>query len=253
MIDTHTHIYMEEYDDDRDAVVVNAKRNGVNHVILPNVDVDSIERLYSCHNLYPDFTSTAMGLHPTSVNDDFEEQLKVIKDELFNRKHVAVGEIGIDLYWDKTYAQQQEVVLTRQLEWALELDLPVILHVRKGYAETFKILSRFKNRGLRVVFHCFGGGVEEVKKAVSLGFYVGIGGVLTYKNSNLPSVIENIKLDNILLETDAPFLSPVPFRGKRNEPAYLVHVSSLLASIFKVDAEFVDKITTENAMTLFRI
>lgn len=253
MIDTHTHIYMEEYDEDRDTVVNNALQNKVSHVVLPNVDADSIDRLHRCHNLYPDFTSTAMGLHPTSVDDNYETHLAAVKNDLFSGNHVAVGEIGLDLYWDKTFARQQEIVLTTQLNWALELNLPVILHVRKAYAETFKILSKFNNRGLRGVFHCFGGGVEEVKKAVSLGFFIGIGGVLTYKNSTLPSVIENVKLENILLETDAPFLSPVPYRGKRNEPAYLAKVAPVLSSIFNVDDEIVDKITTENARTLFHI
>ena len=253
MIDTHTHIYMEEYDEDRDTVVNNALQNKVSHVVLPNVDADSIDRLHRCHNLYPEFTSTAMGLHPTSVDDNYETHLAAVKNDLFSGNHVAVGEIGLDLYWDKTFARQQEIVLTTQLNWALELDLPVILHVRKAYAETFKILSKFNNRGLRGVFHCFGGGVEEVKKAVSLGFFIGIGGVLTYKNSTLPSVIENVKLENILLETDAPFLSPVPYRGKRNEPAYLAKVAPVLSSIFNVDDEIVDKITTENARTLFHI
>lgn len=253
MIDTHTHIYMEEYDEDRDTVVNNAQQNNVSHVVLPNVDADSIDRLHRCHNLYPEFTSTAMGLHPTSVDDNYETHLAAVKNDLFSGNHVAVGEIGLDLYWDKTFARQQEIVLTTQLNWALELNLPVILHVRKAYAETFKILSKFNNRGLRGVFHCFGGGVEEVKKAVSLGFFIGIGGVLTYKNSTLPSVIENVKLENILLETDAPFLSPVPYRGKRNEPAYLANVAPVLSSIFNVDDEIVDKITTENARTLFHI
>ena len=253
MIDTHTHIYMEEYDEDRDTVVNNALQNKVSHVVLPNVDADSIDRLHRCHNLYPEFTSTAMGLHPTSVDGNYETHLAAVKNDLFSGNHVAVGEIGLDLYWDKTFARQQEIVLTTQLNWALELNLPVILHVRKAYAETFKILSKFNNRGLRGVFHCFGGGVEEVKKAVSLGFFIGIGGVLTYKNSTLPSVIENVKLENILLETDAPFLSPVPYRGKRNEPAYLANVAPVLSSIFNVDDEIVDKITTENARTLFHI
>ena len=253
MIDTHTHIYMEEYDEDRDTVVNNALQNNVSHVVLPNVDADSIDRLHRCHNSYSDFTSTAMGLHPTSVDDNYETHLAAVKNDLFSGNHVAVGEIGLDLYWDKTFARQQEIVLTTQLNWALELNLPVILHVRKAYAETFKILSKFNNRGLRGVFHCFGGGVEEVKKAVSLGFFIGIGGVLTYKNSTLPSVIENVKLENILLETDAPFLSPVPYRGKRNEPAYLANVAPVLSSIFNVDDEIVDKITTENARTLFHI
>ena len=253
MIDTHTHIYMEEYDEDRDTVVNNALQNKVSHVVLPNVDADSIDRLHRCHSLYPEFTSTAMGLHPTSVDDNYETHLAAVKNDLFSGNHVAVGEIGLDLYWDKTFARQQEIVLTTQLNWALELNLPVILHVRKAYAETFKILSKFNNRGLRGVFHCFGGGVEEVKKAVSLGFFIGIGGVLTYKTSTLPSVIENVKLENILLETDAPFLSPVPYRGKRNEPAYLANVAHVLSSIFNVDDEIVDKITTENARTLFHI
>ncbi len=252
MIDTHSHIYGEEYKDDRDEVVANAQAAGVEHIVLANVDAETIEPLLECNKTYPDFTSMAMGLHPTSMNDSYLQQLDIIGEKLFGAdKFVAVGEIGIDLYWDTTYQHQQEEAFARQIDWAIELNLPIIIHVRKAYAEVLKVLNRFSGKELHGVFHCFGGGIEEAKKVVSMGFYLGIGGVVTYKNSNLGEVIKPIGLNHILLETDAPYLSPVPFRGKRNEPKNLVHINDKISSIFQEKNENVDFITTRNAKMLF--
>lgn len=252
MIDTHSHIYDSDFDSDRDEVIARAMEVGVERVLLANVDTSTIESMLQCHKQYPNFTSMAMGLHPTSVKEDWQTELRNIEDALrAGNKYVSVGEIGLDLYWDKTFALEQEKVLEQQLDWAIALDLPVILHIRKAHAETFKVLSKFKGKPLRGVFHCFGGGVEEAKKAVDMGFLLGIGGVVTYKNSNLGEIIQPIGINNILLETDAPYLSPVPNRGKRNEPSNLVYICNQLSSIFQINSQKVDEITTKNARELF--
>lgn len=253
MIDTHSHIYGPEFDSDRDLVIERAKAVGVTKSILANVDTTTINPMLQCHATYPDFTVMAMGLHPTSVNAGYKEELKVIEQQISKNKFAAIGEIGLDLYWDKTFEKEQITVLEQQLDWALTLDLPVILHIRKAYAETFKILKRFYGRPLHGVFHCFGGGSEEAKKAVSMGFALGIGGVVTYKNSNLGEIISPIGIDHIILETDAPYLSPTPNRGKRNEPSNLHYVKERLASIFQTNAEIIDEITTKNAIKIFKI
>ena len=235
MIDTHSHIYDPDFDSDRTEVVNRALKAGVEKVLLANVDTSTIEPMIQCHRQYPDFTAMAMGLHALRAGN----------------KYLSIGEIGLDLYWDKTFAQEQEKVLEQQLDWAISLDLPVILHIRKAHAETFKVLNKFKGKTIRGVFHCFGGGIEEAKKAVDMGFLLGIGGVVTYKNSNLGEVIEPIGIDHILLETDAPYLSPVPNRGKRNEPSNLIYVRDRLSSIFQINSQKVDEITTKNARDLF--
>lgn len=253
MIDTHSHIYGPEYNLDRDEVLARASASGVTHSVLANVDTISIPELLDCHRTHPDCTSMAMGLHPTSVRDNYLDELRTIEDTLSLHPFVAIGEVGIDLYWDKTYDTRQYDALARQIDWAVTLDLPLILHVRKAYAETFRVLNRFHGHPLRGVFHCFGGGIEEARKAVSMGFYLGIGGVVTYKNSNLSDIIRPIGLEHLLLETDAPYLSPVPNRGKRNEPANLTHVCSHLASVFDTNRENIDEITTRNARNLFRL
>ncbi len=252
MIDTHSHIYGPEYADDRDEVVARAIEAGVSKVLLANVDTSTIADLLSCHHHYPHFTEVAMGLHPTTVKDDWQSELRNVEDALRNgNRYVAVGEVGIDLYWDRTFEAEQERVLEQQLDWAISLNLPVILHIRKAHAETFKVLNRFKGKTIRGVFHCFGGGVEEARKAIDMGFYLGIGGVVTYKNANLGDVIKPFGVEHILLETDAPYLSPVPQRGKRNEPYNLVYVRDHLSSIFQINSQKVDEITTKNARELF--
>lgn len=252
MIDTHSHIYGPEYTDDRNEVVARAIEAGVSKVLLANVDSFTIDEMQACHNQYPDFTAMAMGLHPTSVKEDWQTELRKVEDALRNgQRYLSIGEVGLDLYWDKTFEIEQEKVLEQQLDWAISLDLPVILHIRKAHAETFKVLNRFKGKTIRGVFHCFGGGIEEAKKAVDMGFFLGIGGVVTYKNSNLGDVIKSIGLEHILLETDAPYLSPVPQRGRRNEPYNLVYIRDCLSSIFQKKSQNVDEITTKNAQQLF--
>ena len=252
MIDTHSHIYDPDFDSDRVEVINRAIEAGVEKVLLANVDTSTLEPMLQCHEQYPDFTSIAIGLHPTSVKEDWQTELRNVEDALRNNNDcLSIGEIGLDLYWDKTFISQQEKALEQQLDWAISLDLPVILHIRKAHAETFKVLSKFKGKTIRGVFHCFGGGVEEARKAVDLGFMLGIGGVVTYKNSNLGEIITPIGLNHILLETDAPYLSPVPNRGKRNEPYNLVYIRDHLASIFHENSQKIDEITTKNARQLF--
>lgn len=253
MIDTHSHIYGPEYADDREQVIRRALDCGVTHSILANVDTTTISDMLQCHAAYPAVTSMAMGLHPTSVNSGYRQELRTIEGALTQNKFVAVGEIGMDLYWDKTFEAEQSEALAVQIDWALQLNLPLILHIRKAYAETFKVLQRFKGHQLHGVFHCFGGGIEEARKAVSMGFALGVGGVVTYKNSNLSDILRPIGLQHILLETDAPYLSPVPNRGKRNEPANLVYVRRQLASVFSLKPENVDEITTANAEKIFNL
>ena len=251
MIDTHSHIYSAEFDADRTAVVAAAQAAGVEHLLLANEDLGSIVRLHLSHYSFPYFCSMAMGLHPESVGADFRNTLQQIGDELARGNYCAIGEIGLDLYWDTTYSAEQRQALEQQLDWALTFDLPVILHVRKAFPEMFASLAKFKNKPLRGVFHCFGGGVEEARKAVSLGFVLGVGGVFTYKNSGLPDILRPIGLQYLVLETDAPFLAPVPHRGRRNEPQFMAAVARKMAEIFDTSIEKIDEITTKNAENLF--
>ncbi len=253
MIDSHSHIYCEDFDADRATVVAEAKATGVEHVILANEDTHSIERLLRTKAEFPDFCSVTMGVHPESVKADYKTLLLQIGDELAKGGYCAVGEIGIDLYWDTTFAKEQSAAFEQQLDLALQFDLPVIVHVRKAFAEVFASLAKFKGKPLRGVFHCFGGGVEEARKAVSLGFMLGVGGVFTYKNSNLADILQPIGLEHLLLETDAPFLSPVPYRGKRNEPKFMIEVARKMATLFQVSFEKIDEITTKNSKNLFRL
>ena len=251
MIDTHSHIYLEEFDLDRFEVVKNALKSGIEKVVLANVDSQTIERLETAQAEFSHFCVSAMGLHPTSVTDNYHAELQIIKENLFTKKYAAVGEIGLDLYWDETFINQQVEVFEEQIRWALELDLPVIIHIRKAFAEVFNSLQKFKKTLPKGVFHCFSGGIEEAKKAVELGFLLGIGGVVTYKNSNLSEIIKQIGIEKILLETDAPYLAPVPFRGKRNEPKYLTEILQKLSTVFALSEEKVDEITTNSAKNLF--
>jgi len=251
MIDTHSHIFLSEFDNDRKDVVENAKKTGVEKVVLANVDSQTITALEKTQAEFPDFCVSAMGLHPTSVNETYISELQTVKQQLFSKSYCAVGEIGLDLYWDITFSEQQIIAFEEQIRWALELDLPIIIHIRKAFAEVFQSLKKFGKNLPRGVFHCFSGGIEEAKKAVELGFLLGIGGVVTYKNTNLPEIIRQIGIEHILLETDAPYLAPVPYRGKRNEPKYLVEVLNKLATIFELSKDKINDITTENAQKMF--
>ncbi len=253
MIDTHTHIYSQEFDDDRAAVVQRALQAGITHVVLANEDSRSIQPLKKTVAEFPDFCSAAMGLHPESVKEDFRNELQIVGDELAAGDYCAVGEIGLDLYWDDTFRDSQILAFEQQLDWAISLSLPVVLHVRKAFAEAFASLAKFRGKPLRGVFHCFGGGVEEVRKVVKMGFYLGVGGVLTFKKSHLPEIVSQIGAQHLLLETDAPYMAPVPHRGQRNEPQYVADVAQCLAEIFQIPVEKIDETTTQNAKNLFGI
>ena len=254
IIDTHAHLYAKEFDSDIAEVVDRAKSLGVNKILLPNIDCSSIDSLHNLCKKKPDLFYPMMGLHPCSINEAWESQLKEIETQLFSNKYIAVGEIGIDLYWDKSFFEQQQKALKIQIEWAIALDLPIVIHARDSFNEIFEVLEYFDSKQLRGVFHCFTGGEEEVKRIRSLGdFLFGIGGVVTYKNSNLPSTLNSLSLDELIVETDAPYLSPVPYRGKRNESSYIVEVITKLASIYHVSIDEVSKKTTLNAEQLFNL
>lgn len=253
MIDTHSHIYGEEFDGDREEVVRRAIEAGVERVLLCNVDLDTVARMKKMHEEKPDFTEMAMGLHPTEIKEEWKSDLQKIGDELFSGGYKAIGEIGMDLYWDKTYEKEQREVLIEQMAWARELNMPVVLHIRKAYAEVFEEFKKINLTEWQGVFHCFGGGIEEARKAVKMGFMLGIGGVLTYKNSGLGDIVREIGAEHLLLETDAPYLAPVPYRGKRNEPAFMASVRDKMGEILGRSAQEIDEITTANARKTFRL
>lgn len=251
-VDTHTHIYTPEFDVDRPDVVLRALENGVTHMILPNIDVASIAPMQRLCQSNPSVFSMAMGLHPSEVNADFTDTLAVIKSELFSSPddYVAVGEVGIDLYWDTTFCQQQMDVFERQLTWADTLGKPVIIHCRNGLDQTLDVLSTHPN--IRAIFHCFGGDCADVDKIRRVGdYFFGIGGVVTFKKSTLPEALPVIGLDRIVTETDAPYLAPTPFRGKRNESAYIPLIAQKIADVLNTDIATVSQQTTANATSIF--
>ena len=253
-VDTHCHLYDEAFDADRDAAVRRAVESGVTTMLLPDIDSSSTERLDALQLQYPEHFLSMAGLHPTSVKEDFEQELQHVRDRLFTvpGRFVAVGEIGMDLYWDRTYEEQQREVLKRQMLWAEELDLPVALHIRKAHNEIFAILRDLGRKSYRGVMHCFGGSVQEALRAVEMGFHLGIGGVVTFKNATMAEVVRAVPLERILLETDAPYLSPVPHRGQRNESAYIPLIAARVAEIKGITLEAVADQTTANARSLFR-
>ena len=264
LIDTHTHLYAPEFDDDRDEAIQRCLDSGVDTLLLPNIDVDSIPRVLSMMDAWPEMCHGMMGLHPCHVGDnwegDLEKILKVLdspnKANKSNKsnKFVAVGEIGLDLYWDKTQLEHQKAAFTVQANWAKERNLPIVIHVRDAWEELFDLMDHVNNDSLTGVFHCFTGGEHEAKKALEYGgFMLGIGGVSTYKNGGLDKVLPGVGLEHLVLETDSPYLSPVPFRGKRNESSYVVHVGKRVAEILGVDFEDVARVTTENAERMFRL
>jgi TatD DNase family protein len=254
LIDTHTHLYHDHFDSDRDDMMTRAVAAGVELMLLPNIDVASIGPMNELAAKWPDHTRMMMGLHPCHVNADFERELKVIRNELDTGKYIAVGEFGIDLYWDKTYLRQQQEAFRIQVQWAKELGLPIVLHVRDAFEEVFALLDELNDRQLSGVFHCFTGGIAEVERIDGYGgFYFGIGGVLTYKRSGLDGVLSSIPIEKMLLETDSPYLAPVPFRGKRNESGYVMHVAECASAVLGCTTAEVAKQTTENAQRLFRL
>ena len=254
LIDTHSHIYSEEFDGDREAVVVRAKETGLSHILLPNIDEESIKRMHALCDEHPELCFPMMGLHPTSVGSNWKEVLERMKPLFSMRKYIAVGEIGIDLYWDKTFEQEQKEAFIEQISWAKELSIPIAIHTRNAHRETMECLQKTNTQNLSGVFHSFGGNRDELNEILSLpDFYVGINGVVTFKNSGLSSTLKPSDLSRIIVETDSPYLAPVPFRGKRNESAYVSLVVEKLAEILGVPSEEVARITTENAKKLFRL
>ena len=254
LIDTHTHIFSEEFDFDRAETIRRAVGTGVEKLLLPNIDLDSIASLHQVCDQYPCTCFPMMGLHPTSVGSDYIETLEKMRDCFSNRKYIAVGEIGVDLYWDKTFIQEQIVAFEEQLRWSIEWNLPVSVHVRKAYSQVFDSLDRVGADKLRGVFHCFGGSENELKKALTYkNFMFGINGVITYPKVNFRDYLTTVPIGRIVLETDAPYLPPVPYRGKRNEPAYIVNVAEKLAEIYNLSLTAVAEKTTENARQLFNI
>jgi TatD DNase family protein len=251
MIDTHAHIYAEEFNEDRDLMLQRAKDAGVTQILMPNIDEMSIEPMMQLANQHPGFCVPMMGLHPCYVKENYEEQLSFIRQELDKRTFIAVGEIGIDLYWDKTTLPQQQDAFLIQCSWAAEKHLPVAIHSRESTRLLIDLLQPLKERPTGV-FHCFGGSLEEAQDIVSMGMYLGIGGVVTFKNSNLSEVLNEVGIDRVILETDAPYLAPVPYRGKRNEPYYLQQVVKKLSDILGLSEEAVISKTSENARRLFK-
>jgi len=253
LVDTHTHLYLEQFDDDRTQVVENAIKEGVKFMLLPNIDAASLSAMKKLPAHFPENCLPMMGLHPTSVNENYEEELALVEKEHAENNYLAVGEIGMDLYWDKTFREQQEDALRRQLKLAKKLKLPVSIHTRDAFEEIIQIVESELTDDLKGVFHCFTGTPEEANKILETGFKLGIGGVVTFKNSKLPQVLKNIDLKHLVLETDAPFLTPMPFRGKRNESAYLVYIADKIAEIKGLAVEEVAEATTQNAFNVFNL
>lgn len=251
IIDTHCHLYLPEFSNEIDIFINSAKENGIKKIYLPAIDSETTNALLSLEEKHPDICVAMMGLHPCYVKSDCKDELKKVEDLLNQRKFVAIGECGLDFYWDKTFIIEQYLALEQQVEWALHYNIPIILHTRNATQETIDVIKKYKGSNLKGIFHCFGGTHDEAKQIIDLGFYLGIGGVVTYKNAGLDLVLKDIDLDYLLLETDAPYLSPVPFRGKTNEPAHLKIIAEKIASIKNVSYDLVAEITSRNAEGLF--
>lgn len=253
MIDTHAHLYAAEFNSDRDEVVKRALAQGVKKILLPNIDLESIPSMLETEAMYPDICRSMMGLHPCYVNADIKKTLTTIYQWFSKHHFIAVGEIGIDLYWDKTYYKEQEYAFITQLNWAKEMALPVVIHTRDSLPETLALLRTEQDGSLNGVFHCFGGNTEEAKQITDLGFHLGIGGVSTFKNGGMDKVIPYLDLDYLILETDCPYLAPVPHRGKRNEPGYTSLVAQRISELRGMSVTDIDRITTHNATKLFSL
>ena len=251
-IDTHSHLYAKQFEEDREAVSQRAQ-DVLEYVFLPNIDESSIEAMHNLSKSAPTFYKMMMGLHPTSVKEDFRAVLDRMEKLLEKEQYFGIGETGIDLYWDKTFLKEQIQALEIQADWAKNMDLPLIIHCRDSFEETIEVIEREQNGKLRGVFHCFVGTEEEAKRVIDAGFLIGIGGVLTFKNSGLRDEIRDIALENIILETDAPYLTPTPHRGKRNESSYIPLIADHLAKTKNIPLETVSRITNENAKQLFAV
>ena len=250
-IDTHTHLYSDKFSDDRDAMIGRAKAAGVALTLLPAIDRGSHAAMLEVEQRYPDYCLAMIGLHPVSVKEDFEEELAAVERYLETRRWVAIGEIGMDLYWDKTFQRQQQEAFLRQCGWAIRYDLPISIHARDALDELLDLVEGIADSRLRGVLHCFTGDVMQARRAVDAGFYLGIGGVATFKNGGLEKVITGVPRDRVVLETDAPYLAPDPYRGKRNESSYLPLIAGRIAGLWDMPTDRVGELTSANARQLF--
>ena len=251
--DTHTHLYSSEFDQDRDEMIQRAIDAGVSRFFIPAIDSDHTQSMYDLEKAFPENIFLMMGLHPTHVKDNYLEELWHIEEELAKRKFVAIGEIGIDLYWDKTHLPQQKDAFRKQIQLAKHHKLPIVIHCREAFDEIFEILEEEKSADLFGIFHCFSGTFEQALQAISYNMKLGIGGVVTFKNGKIDQFLDQIDLKHLVLETDSPYLAPVPFRGKRNESSYLVNVVDKLATIYNRSREEIATVTTENSKAVFGI
>lgn len=253
-IDTHAHMYSAQFDEDIDEAMDHALSNGVDRILLPNIDRESVGPMHELCDNYPKNCIPMMGLHPCSVKEDYEKELSHLHSFLGKRDYVAIGEIGIDLHWDKSTLAIQQAAFRTQIEWAKEMDLPIVIHARESFNEIFEIVDELNDERLRGVFHCFTGSKEQADHIIGYGgFKMGIGGVLTYKNSGLKETLKEVSIEHLMLETDAPYLAPVPFRGKRNESSYLLQVAIEMSKVYDLKITEVADITTANAVELFRL
>ena len=250
-IDTHAHLYSSPLKENIEGIMKNAMDNGIDTIIMPAIDSSTLEAMLEVEMTYPQNTMAMMGLHPCSVKDNVKEELAIIEAQLQQRKFIAIGEIGLDYYWDKTFTTQQMEAFEIQMQWALNYKLPIAIHTRNAMGETIEAVRPFAKKGLRGIFHCFSGSKESAEQIISMGFHLGLGGVLTYKNAGVAEAIKDIPMQWLVLETDAPYLSPVPYRGKTNEPSYMIQVAMKLAEIKNLPLHEVAEITTNNAMGVF--
>lgn len=253
LIDTHTHLYLPEFDADRDELVQRAIDSGVVKMLMPNIDCQSVDRMLFSETRFPGLCFSMIGLHPTSVNADFQSELDKLEELFIKHKYIAIGEIGIDLYWDKTFREEQISAFRKQVIFAINKKLPVVIHSRNSFPEVFSVLDEFAGEKLKGVLHAFTGNIEDAEKAINMGFKLGIGGILTFKNSGLDKTIKEIGPEHLILETDSPYLTPSPYRGKRNESSYICLINKKLAEIFKMEEEEIASITCANSNSLFNL
>ncbi|CAN5191202.1 TatD family hydrolase [soil metagenome] len=253
LIDTHTHLYLDDFNKDIDEVIRRAEGEGVSQFLLPAIDSAVTEDMFVLERKFPGKCLAMAGLHPCSVKTNYTEELQKVQEMLEKRKFVAIGETGLDFYWDKTFTREQYESLKMQAEWAIHYDLPLVLHTRNAIQETIEVVKLYKGRGLKGVFHCFSGTIENAREIIDQNFLLGIGGVITYKNSGLAEVIKHVPMASILLETDAPYLTPVPFRGKRNESSYLIYIAKKIAEVKNMEIKEIAAQTSSNAVQLFNL
>ena len=253
MIDTHTHLYSEEFDKDRAEMIARAKAAGVTRCFIPAIDSSYTERMFQLKNEYPDYVFLMNGLHPCNVKENYKEELTHVENLMPTHSFCAIGEIGIDLYWDKTFLKEQQEAFAWQIQLAKKHQLPIVIHCREAFDEVFEVLESEKGDDLFGIFHCFSGTEAQAHRAIGYGLHLGIGGVVTFKNGNIDKFLRNIDLQHIVLETDSPYLAPVPYRGKRNESAYIVQVADKLSDIYELPVDEIKRIMTENATKIFKI